>query len=104
MTMTDTTQESAPLTPAGVIYQYRALSWCDRRWSDIVSMDELNLIKASPDIYAVRALSLVPIDELLRAPAATVSTAVTTIAQARRDRDVIGGQLRRALAALEGMP
>jgi len=104
MTMTDTTQESAPLAPAGVIYQYRALSWCDRRWRDIASMDELNLLKGCPDIYVVRALSLVPIDDLLRAPAATVSAAMATMAQARRDRDVIGGQLRRALAALEGMP
>jgi len=104
MTTTDTTQESAPLAPAGVIYQYRALSWCDRRWRDIASMDELNLIKGSPDIYVVRALSPVSIDELLRAPAAAVSAAVTTIAQARRDRDVIVGKLRGALAALEEMP
>ena len=104
MPMTETTQESAPLAPAGVIYQYRALSWCDRRWRDIVSMDELNLIKGSPDIYVVRALSEVPLDDLLRAPATTVSSALATIGQARRDRDVIGGQLRRALAALEGMP
>jgi len=104
MTMTDTTQESAPLAPAGVIYQYRALSWCDGRWRDIVSVDELDVIKACPHIYTVRAVELVSVDGLLRAPAATVSAALTTIGQARRDRDVIGGQLRRALAALEGMP
>jgi hypothetical protein len=104
MTMTDTTQESAPLAPPGVIYQYRALSNCGRNWRDIASMEELSLIKGLPDIYVVRALSEVPLDDLLRAPAATVSAAVATIAQARRDRDVIAGQLRRAMAALEGMP
>jgi len=104
MTMTDTTQESAPLAPAGVIYQYRALSWPDDTWMDIPSHEHLALVKGFPEVYKLRALSLVPIEDLLRAPAATVSAAVATITQARRDRDVIGGQLRRALAALEGMP
>ena len=104
MTMTDTTQESAPLAPAGVIYQYHARDWHSGLWMDIASHENLEMIKANPEVYAVRAISLVPIDDLLRAPAATVSAAVATIAQARRDRDVIGGQLRRALAALEGMP
>jgi len=104
MTMTDTTQELAPLAPAGVIYQYRALSWHDGHWMDIPSQEHFDLLNAYPEIYKLRALSIVPLDDLLRAPAATVSAAMSTIAQARRDRDVIAGQLRRAMAALEGMP
>jgi len=104
MTMTDTTQESAPPAPAGVIYQYRALSWPDDTWMDIPSQEHLNLVKGFPEVYKLRALSLAPIDDLLRAPMATVSAALAVVDQARRDRDVIAGELRRALAALEGMP
>ena len=44
--MTDTTQESAPLAPAGVIYQYHALDWHSGLWMDIASPENLEMIKA----------------------------------------------------------
>ena len=91
-------------TPTGVIYQYRAQSWRDDHWMDIPSQEHLDLVKAYPEIYTVRAFYPVPMDALLRAPMATVSAALAVVDQARRDRDVIAGQLRRAMAALDGMP
>ena len=104
MTTTDTTQARTPLPASSIVYQYRALSWCDGRWLDIKTQDELDQVKARPDVYKLRALSVVSLDDLLRAPIATVGAALAVIDQARRDRDAIAGKLRAALAALGDMP
>lgn len=98
------TGPATPLAPSSALDQCRLLSDPLRQWVDIETEEMLEYAKARPDVFEIRTLYAMPVDELARAPNFTVRAALDVVDQAHRDRDVINGQLRRALAALEEMP
>ena len=98
------TGPATPLAPSSALDQCRLLSDPLRQWVDVETEEMLDYAKARPDVFEIRTLYAMPVDELARAPNFTVRAALDVVDQARRDRDVIEGQIRRSLAALEGMP
>jgi hypothetical protein len=98
------TGPATPLAPSSALDQCRVISDPLRQWVDIETEEMLDHAKARPEVFEIRTLYAMPVDELARAPNFTVRAALGVIDQAHRDRDVITGQIRRALAALEGMP
>ncbi|MBD8632775.1 hypothetical protein IFT74_15530 [Oxalobacteraceae sp. CFBP 8755] len=93
-----------PLPPSSIVYQFRAVAWCDGRWMDIKTQERLDEVKSQPGIYILRTLFAACMDDLMRAPNLAVLTALAVVDQARRDREAAALKLRAALAVLEEMP
>ena len=98
------TGPATPLAPSSALDQCRLLTDPLRQWVDVETEEMLDYAKARPDVFEIRTLYAMPVDELARAPNFTVRAALDVIDQARRDRKVAASKLRAALAVLEEMP
>jgi hypothetical protein len=98
------TGPATPLAPSSALDQCRLLTDPLRQWVDVETEEMLDYAKARPDVFEIRTLYAMPVDELARAPNFTVRAALDVVDQARRDREAAALKLRAALAILEGMP
>jgi len=98
------TGPATPLAPSSALDQCRVLSDPLRQWVDIETEEMLDYAKARPEVFEIRTLYEMPVDELVRSPNFTVRAALDVVDQARRDRKAAALKLRTALAILEEMP
>jgi hypothetical protein len=95
---------ATPLTPSSALVQCRVINDPLRQWVDIETEEMLDYAKARPEVFEIRTLYEMPVDDLVRAPNFTVRAALDVVDQARRDRKAAALKLRTALAILEEMP
>ncbi|OIJ42024.1 hypothetical protein [Massilia timonae] len=87
-------EDGTPLPPSSVVYQYRPQA--DERhrlWSDITTQELLAYVKAAPERFELRTLFTVSVEDLARAPLAT-------ILEARLQLDRIKAATEKAISGM----
>lgn len=64
--------DGTPLPASSVVYLYKAHAWTDNRWMEIKTREQLALIQARKDVFELRTLFTVSVEDLARAPLATI--------------------------------
>lgn len=64
--------DGTPLPASSIVYQYRPLNKRYRLWHDIETQERLDFVRANPEHYELRTLFTVSVDDLARAPLATI--------------------------------
>lgn len=71
--------DGTPLEGTSVVYLYRPRTEQFKRWAEIHTQEHLLDIQAAPERYEVRTLFTVSVDDLVRAPVATIARAQTKL-------------------------
>lgn len=65
-------EDGSPLPASSVVYQYRPYDERHRLWSDIKTEELLAYVRSAPERFELRTLFTVSVDDLARAPLATI--------------------------------